>query len=229
MLNQQIWSPSQLTVDRPDIWCRALDLAQATTGMVYIEKKPLPDGTIHACGGSYYPEVYDTPRKPHDPLGILNKIRRKRDELNRHRRDINKIHDEIEDLINELKATPTRLPAVFVPSGAMEWLLHEVGHWVASSDMERNLPNYGDSHELSAYAFEDYVFGQPSRLLVVPTQRDNFAFDLSSPLPQGSFLHIDRRLRESAIDLCPFKDIWGEWVSWGRSLGDEAPWLQAKN
>ena len=110
----------------------------------------------------------------------------------------------------------------------MEWLLHEVGHWVSASDAERLLPGYGNGHEIEAFAFEDIALGRPSRPLVVPTQRDNRACEMTGPLPSWAFAHVDRRLADAGIDVEPFRRIWSEWVRWGQAQGEDAPWLQAR-
>ena len=222
------WSPSQLTVERPDIWDRALKLCTETTGVTYVEKKPLPDGTIHACGGSYIPwnpEPDEDARVRRREEDIKKQIREKKDK--RRHPQIDKIQNEIDELLRR-KLSPLHHPAVYVPSGSMEWLLHEVGHWLASSETERALPNYGDGHEVAAFAFEDAVLQRPARELTVPTQRDGSAF-VSGPIPEWAFRHIDKRLDATAgIDLEPFRSIWSEWVTWGQAQGQDAPWLQAR-
>lgn len=38
---------SFLTIHRPDIWLRTVDLASRLTGAIYVPKVPLSDGTIH--------------------------------------------------------------------------------------------------------------------------------------------------------------------------------------
>ena len=233
-MTEAAWSPSQLTVNRPDIWDRALRLAEATTGVTYVEKQPLPDGTIHACGGRSYPNYYQPPRDRNQyqdrslPPSIKEQLKRQRENLNRKRGEITSILDEIDNLISQLSGGDTA-PVVFIPSGAMEWLLHEVGHWVAASDKERRMINYGDGHEMEAFAFEDAVLGQASRPLVVPTQRDNCACELTGPLPQWAFSHIDKRIADDRIDIHQFRAIWLEWVAWGYRQGDDAPWRQAKS
>ena len=59
------WTPSKLTVARPDIWVRGLELASSVTGMTYLDKLPLYDGTIYACGGSE--GGYYNPRSEKEP------------------------------------------------------------------------------------------------------------------------------------------------------------------
>ena len=82
----------------------------------------------------------------------------------------------------------------------MEWLLHEVGHWVGASEEERRLQNYGDTRELEAMAFEEIVLfshGQ-ARDFVPPKQRDGIAFE-SGPTPDSAFKRIDQRLSNVEI------------------------------
>ena len=179
------------------------------------DKRPLPDGTIFACG-IYYPDPV-----PYEP-SIEERIKRNKKNSMIHiniqaiysPRSIDQIKGELEDLREQfrpkleerikkqqnivddmeensydhspdsirsekerLERLRNKLPSpiqslgVYVPSGAMEWLLHEVGHWVAASDADRLLPNYGipasdvdrqrpslgDDPEVEAWAFEEAV------------------------------------------------------------------------
>jgi hypothetical protein len=112
----------------------------------------------------------------------------------------------------------------------MEWLLHEVGHWLASTPTERALPNYGDGHELEAWAFEQMIIGpiigRDARMIAPPTQRDGTAFDWSGPLPVWAFRHIDRCVHEDRVDVAAFRALWSEWVRWGLDQGHDAPWVE---
>lgn len=273
MLQPSEWTPSQLTADRYDIWARALLMAHEITGVTYVDKRPLADGTIFACGG-YYP-----PRNP----TLREKLQHKKDQLERMRRErhywsprqIDEAEAEYEELkrqyiptldekiqeqedvvrkkkdnsydhspasiersedhLERLKKEKAQLSppmSVYVPSGAMEWLLHEVGHWVAASEKERLLPNYGNpgddsTREIEAWAFEEMVLSHlgPARYFGPLSQRDGIAFDLSGPLPRTAFRHVERRLLQGQIAIAPVQILWEEWVIWGRSQGCEAPWL----
>ena len=219
------WSVSQLTADRPDIWARALELARGTTGILYVEKRPLPDGTIFSCGHGNYPS------QP----SIRERIEKKQNQIDRMRknpydhsqREIDQAKDELAELL-ELSDTP-KSQAVYLPSGAMEWLLHEVGHWLAASDADRRSPNYGDGGEIEAWAFEEAVLSNlgPAREFTPPTQRDGTAFT-AGPIPGWAFRRIDKRLADGGITVEPFQSLWAEWVAWGRTQGPDAPWLQVK-
>lgn len=84
-----LWTPpegprSALTLERPDIWSRALALATRTTGMVYLPKLPGPDGEIWACGGNRRDD-YRTPTDPYKHLPIADRLRKLREELERER------------------------------------------------------------------------------------------------------------------------------------------------
>jgi hypothetical protein len=125
---------------------------------------------------------------------------------------------------------------VAVPDGAMEWLLHEVGHWVAASPNERKQINYGLSssetghdgdREWQAWAFEEIVmapFG-PARDFAAPTQRDGAGFSKIGPIPMFVMRHAEQRITDLGIDLEPWCQVYGDWIQWGKSLGlGRAPW-----
>lgn len=217
------WTPSQLTVARPDIWLRALDLAHAVTGVEYVDKRPLPDGTIYACGGGggWRPLVEQEPEP--EPLDDADRIEKANKEIRKRIKRIRKELDDIESLLS---------PTAYVPSGAMEWLLHEVGHWLAASDAERTTLNesvfgYDTGSDLYAFAFEDAVlepFGS-AREFPALSHRGGPAYDVTGPLPEWAFRHIDKRMAEAGVSVEPFRQLWSEWVRWGRAQGHEAPWL----
>lgn len=92
--------------------------------------------------------------------------------------------EHCEKKIQELEEKLNAAPAVIaVPEGSVEWLLHELGHWVAASPDERRSSTwqlgpeeYGHAadREWQAWAFEEIVlapFG-PARLLAAPQHRD---------------------------------------------------------
>lgn len=222
---------SLLTLERPDIWRRGLDLATGLTGYLYLPKLPAADGTIFACGGVYRePLEAPKPKTPEDLrkeriTKIDSEIAWRRRLIKERKEDIDLFEREIGDLEKE-KATLSAAPSVLVPDGAMEWLLHEVGHWLAASSDERKLPNYGDGREVEAWAFEEIVLGQfgPARHFAPLTQRDGTAFDLSGPIPASAFRHIDRAIAADHVAVEQFKAVWGEWVRWGQSKGARAPW-----
>ena len=227
--DQEDWSLSQLTLARPDLWARGLELACGTTGVRYVEKRPLVDGTIFACGGYW----------PVDPEPtLIERIKEKQERLDRMEknpydhspREIDEARAELEELRKQSPDHPPDL-AVYVPSGAMEWLLHEVGHWVAASDAERRLPNYGNGQEIEAWAFEEAVLSHlgPARLFAPPTQRDGTAFVDGGPIPGWAFRRIDRRLSDGGIEIDPFRILWSEWAAWGQAQGHDAPWLQVED
>ena len=222
------WSPSQLTAARPDIWARGLELASGLTGVRYVEKLPLADGTIFACGGG------------HDPGPPLTKKEKLEEGIKEQQREIayrkssryftDEDVEETKAKLKKLKKKRKKLDlAVLVPSGAMEWLLHEVGHWIAASDAERLLPNYGNPQaveEVAAWAFEEAVLSHlgTARLFAPPAQRDGEAF-VAGPIPDWAFKRMDKRLAEGGIEVEPFRGLWAEWVGWGREQGPNAPWL----
>lgn len=205
---------SHLTRERPDLWGSGIALAERTTGLKFRDKLPLADGTIYACG--YYNPQPILPQLP----PRLPKIR-------------NPSH-----VPGRREPTPAHIkPDTFevkVPDGAMEWLLHEVGHWVAATPEERQLPNYGltdktfghdGDREWQAWAFEEIVmapFGH-ARQFAPPTQRDGTAFEKSGPMPQWALRHVESQIRDLGLDIEPFRMVWGDWVHWGRAKAT-LPW-----
>lgn len=234
---------SELTCERPDIWLRAIDLAAGLTGYTYARKEPLPDGTIYACGGYYIPPPPDT----RTPLQrIDDEISNLEDHANDYRKwikdpkekyDYRPSLDRISELIREKKKERDSLvketkPIVHVPEGAMEWLLHEVGHYVAATSIERQLPNYGllgdnDPHsadrEWQAWALEEIVlepFGH-ARDIAPPSQRDGVGYSRSGPVPERAMDHIARQLSTLPVDLTRWQRLYAEWVSWRANKWDQ--------
>lgn len=147
---------------------------------------------------------------------------------------------EAQKKIAELTHGPSsaKATAIFVPEGAMEWLLHEVGHWLVATPTERQHRDYGlgdtsddgfgrgPDCEWRAWAFEEIIlapFG-PARGFAPPTQRDGVAFARTGPLPPGALDDVARLLREHDVDVEPWRLVWGDWVRWGNSIGHRAPW-----
>jgi hypothetical protein len=209
---------SLLTHQRPDIWRSAVVLAETITGILFVDKVPMPDGTVWACGGTGGTgggvPAYAPPKKK-DRVAYI------------------KFPEEGDpELDDDNEHEPKK--AVAVPDGAMEWLLHEVGHWVASTPEERALPNYGVSssttghdgeRELQAWAFEEIVlapFG-PARSFAPPTQRDGAAFEKSGPMPAEHMHHAEREIARLGLDAERWRVVWGEWVAWGRRNNGQ-PW-----
>lgn len=231
---------SALTQSRPDIWRRAVSLSASLTGMRYPHKSPLPGGEIYACG---VPRQMPSQKREriHEDISRY-KIQRERAQERGDRQEVDRIDDAIKRRERELEELSEESPdegsqttaSVVVPDGAMEWLLHEVGHWVASDAAERSLPNYGLSssevghdgdREWQAWAFEEIVlapFGQ-ARHFAPPTQRDGAAFLKNGPMPTQHLRHAERRIAELRLPLEPWRIVWGDWVRWGRAHGG-APW-----
>jgi hypothetical protein len=188
-VNMDLGDESLLTRERSDIWNRAVSLAQASTGMLYLPKRPGSDGQIWACGA----------RPEGDSLVLV--------------------------------------PHVFVPIGAMEWLLHEVGHWISSTPEERAMPDYGfgcgtpECREIEAWAFQEMVLapfsgGSSARNLTPPAHRGGSPYDLGGDIPDSAVSHVRRQLRSlPGIDVEQWRATYGEWFAWGLSLGHRAPWL----
>lgn len=179
-------------------------------------------------------------------------------DIERHERDIDawkkQIHedqkhiDDTEKKIEELRKKRQEkeaempkaetAPLVWVPEGAMEWLLHEVGHFVASSPEERRALNYGlgpsehgpeGDREWQAWAFEDLILlpHGPARDLAPPTQRDGAAFSRVGPIDDVYHRHVGRQVDALGLDVEQWRRQYGDWVRWGQSMGDAAPWKTA--
>lgn len=243
---------SILTRLRPDIWADGLRLATALTGFDYAPKYPLPDGTIYACGGGYYqppppprPRTGDEIRRDEantEIRDLTDKLRRDQEEILRQE----KIRSDADEYIERLRTSVAALKrliqrktdeleasAVVVPEGAMEWLLHEVGHWIASSENERCTKNYAlhgapqshaDAREMQAMVWEEIVFAPygRARSFVPPSQRDGAAFERDATT--GAFVRVMQRVSDSRIDIEEWRAIWGKWVTWGHTMGRRAPW-----
>jgi hypothetical protein len=278
---------SRLTTERPDIWIRAVALATSVTGLQYVHKSPLPDGTIYACGGGlYYPpkplteheikirkideldrqiknNEEDYWRKPDATESGYDKyirniedLKEKREEARRRRiptpeldgtiadyeiglpeakREnkesikgrIDKLNEELEELKRERSGMT--LAPIPVPDGAMEWLLHEVGHWVASTPAERLLPDYGygvvktkgwgSGREWQAWAFEEIIMAEfgPSRGFAPVEHRGGTAFDGAGwqPIPEQHLRHAHAEIVKCGLSIELWRTLYREWVAWG--------------
>lgn len=230
-------SPDSLLMAlRPDIWLRVLALAESTTGLSFPHKRELPDGALYACGGGgggwYEPTPASEPESD-----SLEELRRKRDELQKRVQERDRLQRERlqrEQLEREISELEKKLQLrVFVPEGSVEWVLHEVGHWLASTAAERMMPDHGlqshpeDDREWQALAFEALVlqpWGDP-RYLCSPTVRDDsIVFRAPGPIAAHHARHIDAQLSSLGLSIQPWRQLASEWVSWGKSMGHRAPW-----
>lgn len=220
------------------------------TGYSYPAKAPLADGSVYACGGRPLgpAEIAERKRIDEDEARQEQKDRQTpRTDLEEVLRQINERMDRQEPMLWSEHRRKTRLEEELrrrqaaklsapVPDGAMEWLLHEAGHYVCASANERRLPNYGLSmseyghdgdREWQAWAFEEIVLAPwgSSRLLAPPSQRNGAAYSSSGPMPARHLAHAESRIRETQIDVEAWRAVWGEWVLWGRQRphGDR-PW-----
>lgn len=155
------------------------------------------------------------------------------------RREIREEIDEYKRGISELEEERNgyNLSPVPVPDGAMEWLLHEVGHWVASTSTERQLPNYGygivkqkgwgKDREWQAWAFEEIImapFG-PSRGFAPVEHRGGTAFDGAGwqGIPEQHLKHAYAQILASGISVEQWRALYREWVTWGTQRGVYSP------
>ncbi len=241
---------SRLTVERPDIWHRALALATRTTGCIYAPKLPLPDGTIYCCGGGGYIRPYTPPDDTPVPLppsqGITDDIDREIDEIRGKISDLEESKTTTELELERIRAALERLrrhkkvlendkllsTTMYIPEGDMEWLLHEVGHWLAASPHEKALPNYGLAdhdhtqhgalREQTAFAFQGMVMAPygHSREFTSPSRREGPAFE--GPAFKAGILPAEaiRRAEVTPMDTVEeFRRIYSDWFRWGRVKG----------
>jgi hypothetical protein len=227
---------SRLSAQRPDIWARALTLATGLTGCTYAHKEPRANGTIYACGS------YEIP-----PSTLEEQL----EDAKWHREgnikdggtgeywqgEVDRLKVEIEK--RDKKKPPSAASSMFVPEGEMEWLLHEVGHWVAATPAERLLPNYGlhddiaftqggfekivvpstgllAEREWQAWGFEEIILQPwgPSRLLASPTQQDGVAFSKPGPMPHFAMRHAERQMDALNVDIEEWRSVYGDWMQW---------------
>lgn len=220
---------SKLTLERPELWRRALTLATNLTGYIYAPKLPATDGTVWACGeGSAYYRPEPTPQERIDK--IEREISNQREKLKRTDllkrpaliREIERNRIEIDQLKKEFNLSPV----VYVPEGAMEWLLHEVGHYVAATPTERLLPDYGygtikkkgwgKARELQAWGFEEIIlspFGN-ARLFAPPEHQGGTAFEKAGPISEAATHHAQQQMETLGIDAEQWRVLYGEWVEW---------------
>lgn len=217
---------SRLTSERPDIWARGVALFTTSTGIVVTPKVPR-DGEIFACGGTVNPRP-SRPLTP-DEQAEIDRLKKERDAAIA---DVPKDwarYWQIERAIDEIKRGALLSPlAVHVPDGAMEWLLHEMGHWVAATPAERGRPNYGigqtlwgrdAEQEWQAWAFEDIILAPwgPARLFAPPEQQDGVGFSKAGPIEQAYLDHADRQMRAAGLEIEQWRALYAEWVEWERA------------
>lgn len=232
---------SLLTRERPDIWARGLALAASHTGLVYLPKVPTPEGVIYACGS--YPQPYSPPPentpaeiKRDKELERLREIEDLKRRIERARQDLGTTRSEVtrlEKALAELEADLARKQgfqaelSVVVPEGAMEWLLHEMGHWVAATPEERVRPNYGigqtlwgrdAEQEWQAWAFEEIILAPwgHARHLAPPSQQDGVGYSKAGPIAASHLDHAARQMQALGVDVEQWRAVYGEWIRWER-------------
>lgn len=234
---------SILTLTMPDIWQRGLILATDLTGYRYEPKVPLPDGTVYACGGYWNPTPRSKKEILDDDLAVIDRQidywKRVDPNGEQGKTKIAELEKERQERIDKDGTGPSA-SSVFVPEGAMEWLLHEVGHWVAATPEERLLPDYGygtikkkgwgKDREWQAWAFEEIIlapFG-PARDFAAPSYQGGTGFSKAGPIPAEALRHIEHRMKTQGMDPEQWREVWADWVHWGVKLGPDAPWRNAQ-
>jgi hypothetical protein len=234
---------SALTRESPHLWRRALSLASSLTGYVYLDKKPLADGTIWACGGDdWWPPWVPLPF----PRTLEEEIEHVESLIRRAGRypDLTNRLENLEHLKRERDGQKAA-PIIFVPDGALDWLLHEVGHYVAATPEERTRHAYGISveqtilaedhrhqnhaadREWQAWAWQEIVlapFGY-ARELTPPSYRGGVGYQKVGPIDSRHIDYIGKQVRAYGIDVEPWRLLAAEWIQWGKSRGaGHAPW-----
>lgn len=244
---------SIVTQQRPDLWQRALALATRTTGYEYAPKLPLADGTIYACGGNNTPqprpnktpkqiredldrkikeqeEWLDSWKNPPPGYPVENHPDRKKGETMEDliRRRIRETEVDLEALKRK-RAALALAPRVLVPEGSLEWLLHEVGHWIPATPEERTATNYGLSaeevghgaeREWQAWAFEEIIlapFG-PAREFTAPTCRTGVGFSKAGPIASVHLRTVEQAIQKERLAMEEWRAIYGEWIQFERGL-----------
>lgn len=225
---------SRLTMLRPAIWSRAIELATRVTGYSYPHKLPLADGTAYGCGGTHAPITSRTEK--------IKRLKESIKDFEKYAEEfpddkgfyINRIQEFLEELrkLEELE-TPLATP---VPEGAMEWLLHEVGHWVVADQRERSMVNYGfgsksgpgheKAREWQAWAFEEMVlapFGH-AREIAPPAYRGGTGFTRNE-IPASATQHAESSAKVAKIALGEWRALYGEWIVFELSTGTPS-WKQ---
>jgi len=214
---------SALTLQRPDLWRTALELSAARTGLRFVPKVPLPDGTIYCCGGGPSKKI------DRDLVELETDIERLK-AAHRVGRLTETGEESLVILQKELKRIKERKNslAVAVPEGAVEWLLHEVGHWLASTTKQRALPNYGLAresdadvmeHELRALAFQEIIFSPvaQARHLTPTSQKDGWGFDGPERLNSSHFRFAERAMIEANFDRQEWQSVFLPFANWEMS------------
>jgi len=217
---------SRLTRERPDIWTRGVNLFTTSTGIVVTPKMPR-DGEIYACGGGGVPRP-SRPLTPEEQAEVDRLRKEQSDAICKEPKDYSR-YWQIERAIAEIQRGTLLAPLVVnVPDGAMEWLLHEMGHWVAATSTERERPNYGigqtlwgrdAEQEWQAWAFEDIVLAPwgPARLFAPPEQQDGVGFSKAGPIEQAYLDHAERQAHAAGIEIERWRALYAEWVAWERA------------
>ena len=144
------------------------------------------------------------------------------------RRRIRETEVDLEALKRK-RAALALAPRVFVPEGSLEWLLHEVGHWIPATPEERTATNYGLSaeevghgaeREWQAWAFEEIIlapFG-PAREFTAPTCRTGVGFSKAGPIASVHLRTVEQAIQKERLAMEEWRAIYGEWIQFERGL-----------
>lgn len=255
-LKETNYVPSSLfALEKPLLWRQSLQIATRLTGKRYVNKLPSEDGTIWMCGsgggGSFYSDECDDDEwrkggyekkkdggtengEDTEDSGKegVDELQDRIDRLERLDKD-RKRRIEIDREIEILRKEKDRLhlaQIVHVPEGAVEWLAHEVGHWLSSDHRDAfnmGMTEYAENdsdvarQEWEAMAFEDILFAPwaPSRILMPPSYRGGIPFskDTISPV---YFSAMEKKMRSARIDIEEWRQVFGPYAEWELSRRD---------
>lgn len=116
---------------------------------------------------------------------------------------------------------------VEIPEGAVEWLLHEVGHWVMSKHKGTDVVNYGLSldsieEELLATAFQDIVFSPwdgayslaPKTVIAELSDPKDTNIGFAQEISREMYREAEKRAIAAKIDFEYYCTVFGEWAEW---------------
>lgn len=200
------------------------DVSTPSTSPIHLENEVKPD--LAVCGVALGPYNQRSPYEKEVTCEACLDART--NVLAKRAGELINAAEEARRRADELRKTKLVIP---VPEGSVEWVLHEMGHWVAATPAERLLPDYGYGQEVKgvgkarewqAWAFEEIVLAPwgPSRNFCPPPHRGGVAFKGGNePIPPEHLRHVERALQSSGVSVEQWRRAIMPWLDWeaGRS------------